>query len=349
MKTSRTYAAIPPGETIKEQLELRQMTQKEFAIRMNLSEKHISHLINGLVELTPDVAFRLEMVLGLPASFWNQLEATYRENLAKVDEENSIDSDIEIMEKIPYSELVRNGWIRPATSKFEKVITLRQYFEVTSLSIIDDQKINKIACRRKSDSEKSHYSLLAWAQQAKLVARNRDVGKIDIRGLKEHIPEIRSMSKYTPDVFCGDLITLLSKYGISLVFLPHIGGSFLHGATFVDGKKIVIGLTVRGKYADIFWFSLFHELGHILEGHVFQEDGTTKSDEDDADAFARDILIPPSDYDHLRSIDCYSINELLQEANRIGVDVGILIGRLHNEEIIPHNALNSYRTKYTIS
>lgn len=82
------------------------------------------------------------------------------------------------------------------------------------------------------------------------------------------MPEIRSMTTMNPSDFCPKLIELLSNCGIALVFLPHIGGSFLHGATFYDGNKIVVGLTVRGKDADKFWFSLFHELGHILLGHI---------------------------------------------------------------------------------
>ena len=72
MKTikSRTIIATPPGYTIREQLGQRGMTQKEFAVRMDMSEKHISHLINGEVRLTPNTALRLELVLGLSASFW---------------------------------------------------------------------------------------------------------------------------------------------------------------------------------------------------------------------------------------------------------------------------------------
>ena len=67
MLSSRTYVAIPPGAPIKEQLADRGMSQKEFAIRMNLSEKHVSQLINGKVELTPEVANHLEMVFGITA------------------------------------------------------------------------------------------------------------------------------------------------------------------------------------------------------------------------------------------------------------------------------------------
>lgn len=48
---------------------------------MDMSEKHISKLINGEVQLTPDIAVRLEVVLGVPAQFWSKLEAIYREKL----------------------------------------------------------------------------------------------------------------------------------------------------------------------------------------------------------------------------------------------------------------------------
>ena len=78
MVRSRSYIATPPGATIKEQLNDRGMSQKEFAARMDMSEKHISKLINGDVQLTPETAVKLEMVLGVPAKFWNNLEAIYR-------------------------------------------------------------------------------------------------------------------------------------------------------------------------------------------------------------------------------------------------------------------------------
>lgn len=81
MIRSKSYIATPPGATIKEQLKDRGMSQKEFAAKMNLSEKHVSKLINGEVQLTPEVAVRLEIVLGVPAKFWTNLEAIYREKL----------------------------------------------------------------------------------------------------------------------------------------------------------------------------------------------------------------------------------------------------------------------------
>ena len=93
MVRSRSYIATPPGATIREQLKDRGMSQKEFAARMDLSEKRVSKLINGEVQLTPEVAVELETVLGIPARFWNNLEAIYREKLLKVEAENTMDED----------------------------------------------------------------------------------------------------------------------------------------------------------------------------------------------------------------------------------------------------------------
>lgn len=64
----------------------------------------------------------------------------------------------------------------------------------------------------------------------------------------------------------------------------------MHGAAFLDGKKIVVGMTARGKDADKFWFSLFHELAHIVIGHIGQLNGTTEDDEKKADMWPETSL-----------------------------------------------------------
>ena len=121
---SKKTIATPPGATIKEQLEDRGMTQKEFALRMDMSEKHISKLINGEVHLTPDVALRLEHVLGIPAEYWNNLEAIYQEKRARVQAENEMDTDIELAKAFPYSEMAKLGWVTTTRSAVEKVKNL---------------------------------------------------------------------------------------------------------------------------------------------------------------------------------------------------------------------------------
>ena len=273
MVRSRSFIATPPGATIKEQLNDRKMSQKEFAVRVDLSEKHVSKLINGDVQLTPEVAVRLEMVLGVPAKFWNNLEAIYREKLIKVEAENAMDADEALAKQLPYNEMSKFGWIPATRDSKEKVIYLRKFFEVVELSLLESNQITRIACRRLAVTEKSDLALMAWAQEAKIKARDITTAPINIKGLISLIPEIRKMTLLEPATFCPKLKVILADCGIALVFLPHLKGSFLQGASFMDGRKIVVGLTVRGKDADKFWFSLFHEIGHIILGHIGQLNG----------------------------------------------------------------------------
>ena len=334
---------------IKEQLNNRGMTQKEFAARMDMSEKHISKLINGEVQLTPETAVRLETVLDVPASFWNNLESIYREKLVKIAEENALDEDIQIARIFPYIDIAKLGWVPKTTIAKEKALNLRKYFEVYRLSLLENNMLSFIACRRISITKKSDLALLAWAQQAKRVGRNMDTKRINIEGLYNLIPLFRSMTIKDPSIFQSELSKVLADCGIALVLLPHIRGSFLHGATFIDGSKIVLGLTVRGRDADRFWFSFFHELGHVVLGHIGKPEGLSEEDEVEADKWARDNLIDAEAFNAFVNRGVFSVSSICEFSAAQGVAPGIVVGRMQSENIIKYNMFNSLKEKYELN
>ena len=348
MVRSRSFIATPPGATIKEQLNDRGMSQKEFAARMDMSEKHISKLINGDVQLTPETAVKLEMVLGVPAKFWNNLEAIYREKIIKAETENAMDADAEIAKRFPYSEMAKLGWVPETREANEKVINLRKYFEVVQLSLLGSDQITRIACRRLAITDKSDLALMAWAQEAKIKARGIQTAPINIKGLILAMPKIRKMTVLKPKEFCPKIKKYLAECGIALVFPPHLKGSFLQGASFMDGKKLVVGLTARGKDADKFWFSLFHELAHIALGHVGRPNGTSEEDEKAADKWSGDILIKSEDFEQFRINQDYSEQSVVQFAKDQGIAPGIVVGRMQLEGMIKYSMLNNLKEKYEI-
>ena len=349
MLHSKNNIAIPPGATIREQLEGRNMSQKEFAQRMDMSEKHISHLINGKVELTHETALRLESVLGIPAKFWNNMEALYREQKARVLEELALEQDEVIASKMPYFECAKLGWLPPTRKIIEKIHNLRKFFEVANLEVLEKMQIYAIAYRTAGANVKSDYAKAIWAQKARIEARSMRTDPINIRLLKDYIPQIRALTTLEPEVFCSKLESLLAQCGIALVFLPHIDGSFIHGAAFVEGNRIVLGLTVRGKYADMFWFSLFHELGHILYGHIAHNSVDDENNEIEADDFAKNVLIPPEKYDTYVERRDFSKSEILCFSNMISVAPGIVLGRLQKEGHIPFSYHHELKVKYEYS
>lgn len=159
---------------------------------------------------------------------------------------------------------------------------------------------------------KSDFALLAWAQEVK----------------------IKSM---------------LAECGIALIFLLHLKRSFLQRAFFMDGNKIVVGLTARGKDADKFWFSLFHELAYIILGHIGQVNGTTDEDENDANNWSRDILIPFDEFEKFLNNNTFSVSSVRTFANKQDIAPDIVVGRLQNEGFIKHSMLNDLKDLYKIA
>lgn len=73
----------PPGDTLLETLEERNLPIADFAERMNEPLKAIQEIIVGEALITPELALKLEQVLNIPATFWNNRERNYRESLAR--------------------------------------------------------------------------------------------------------------------------------------------------------------------------------------------------------------------------------------------------------------------------
>ena len=79
--------AIPPGEILLETLDARGMTRKELATCIGLPEKHVTAVLEGDAPITPRLAWQFEKVLGVPESFWNNLEKNYKDALARLEQE----------------------------------------------------------------------------------------------------------------------------------------------------------------------------------------------------------------------------------------------------------------------
>ncbi len=139
--------------------------------------------------------------------------------------------------------------------------------------------------------------------------------------------------------------------GVILVILPNLSGSKINGATKKIGKNIMLMVNDRRFYSDTFWFTLFHEIGHIINGDFgvsFEKE--TGEIEEIADKYAEDNLIPPQQYQEFLDKKQYDIQSIKKFASRINRDPGIVLGRLQNDGIISYDnwELNSLRHKYRV-
>ena len=261
---SKTFTAVPPGMTIKEVLEDHHMTQKELAVRLGLSEKHISKLINGEVPLTQDVAIRLERVLDIEASFWNGLEAAYREAILKVEYENSIDEEINFAKPFGYAKLARLGIVPETKKAAEQVNNLQKFFEVASLKHVANEMVMPLVYENIKDMEPDKKSAIyTLVQITKGRARFVEVNPYDAELLEKFIPKIKDLSSEPLITVKEPLKDMLAACGVIIVYLPIIDNITSTCITYSKGNSIVLGIPTEDS--DAFWTLLGEALHNLLE------------------------------------------------------------------------------------
>ncbi len=261
---SKTFTAVPPGMTIKEVLEDHHMTQKELAVRLGLSEKHISKLINGEVPLTQDVAIRLERVLDIEASFWNGLEAAYREAILKVEYENSIDEEINFAKPFGYAKLARLGIVPETKKPAEQVNNLQKFFEVASLKNVANDMVMPLVYENIKDMEPDKKSAIyTLVQITKGRARFVEVNPYDAELLEKFIPKIKDLSSEPLITVKEPLKDMLAACGVIIVYLPIIDNITSTCITYSKGNSIVLGIPTEDS--DAFWTLLGEALHNLLE------------------------------------------------------------------------------------
>lgn len=346
--------AIPPGEYLEEVLSELGLQQSELARRMGRPPQLVNEIIKGEKTITPETSIQLEAVLGVPAYFWGNLESEYRLIKANQAEVENITSEIPLLDKFPYIELSKLELVEKTRDSLKKVNNLRRFFGVASLSNLEGIKEYSPAFRQSTRNEISHESLASWLRAGSIIARKIECSAYNKDILKSKLDEIKSLTKEEDaNIFLPKLKLVLQDCGIALVVIPHFKKTQTTGATFWLSKdKAVLMMSLRGSWADIFWFSLFHELGHILlhdKRHTFLENGVSnpewKKQEDEADDFAQKTLIPSIEFKEFISSCDFSYFAISAFAEKIGVPAGVVTGRLQHEKILPHT-IHTGRIRY---
>lgn len=346
--------AIHPGRTVERMLDELGMTQKQLAERTGLSEKHISQIVNGEASITADTALLFANAIGGTESFWSNLDKNYRATLARIEQAKRLEQEQELLAGFPYTQLATLGRVGKTNDKSEKVFNLWQFFGVNSLVQISTTEA--VAYRRGYVADIKQGSLAAWLRCGELDAIPflTSAPEYDASKLKDVLLQIRKITAEMPDNFFKKTQDLLASAGVGLVAAAHITGTKASGATrWINGRP-VIQLSAYGKDADRMWFTLFHEIGHVLkhgkrEQFISFTSGVKSPDEQEADAFAAETLLPSSAYSRFLMTGDFSESSIRNFANQQNVHTGIVVGRLKNDRILPFSAMHHLHGKIKVN
>ena len=352
-----------PGKTIDALLRANSMTRKELAARTTVSEKHISTLISGERNITHSFARKLGYVFdGYDAKRWMQLQNEYDSAELDKKERNSItDDEFGVMKHLDevISYFVRKGLLDLTESKADRVIRLRSLLKISDLTLMPDVSYNAAyRAQLTSNAMVDPYVLFAWQSICEMETRDIPAGAdLDVSQLKEKLLTIRSLMFGSINDGVQKLQGIMSGCGIRFKVVRNFRGAPVQG--FIKSisndatkkRELILCLTLRGARADTFWFTLFHEIAHVINGDYKAKfvDFASESSEAEAkaDSFARDFLIPPKEYlAFIREHRIPGWTDIEKFARKIEVQPFIVLGRLQKDQILDWSDYAGCVSKY---
>lgn len=339
--------AFHPGETLAEKLEEINMGPKEFAIRTGKPEKTINAVLKGESAITSDMAILFEDVLQIPARFWLKQQYEYDEYIARQKRQSVIELAKDWAAAFPYAEMAKLGWIIPTRKVEEKVVHLFKYFGLSSSEAWEEyfyKQQLKVAFRISLHNTKNPHALSAWIRQGELQANSMEAPAFDKQLLLEQLPKIKKVMAIHPQDFFVQLQQLCLKAGVKIIYTPCVKQAPISGATRWINNHPVIQLTGRYNQNDRFWFTFFHEVGHVLlhgKKEIFLEDieysDYDKQKEQEANDFAVKWTFSEEQENEVLKNEDLTEREIVEFAKKFNTHPAIIIGRLQKKEIIHYS------------
>jgi HTH-type transcriptional regulator/antitoxin HigA len=343
----------PPGETIADLLEDQAMTQTELADRLGVSLKHLNQVIKGNASISAELALGLERVFSVPAHFWLSREAIFRAHKVRMDESPNLKKALDWAERFPLKELQKRELIPRGLGDEDLVVALLQFLGIASPR---QWKSPVVAYRKSQRLESDDYALAAWLRAGELEAKDIACDQFSAESFRDVLEQVRGLTRLPATEWQTKLADLCASAGVAVAIVEHFKAARVNGATrWLSPNKALIQLSIRYRWEDIFWFTFFHEAGHVLlhqKKEVFVEldkrpsaksaDPKLLALEGEADRFAARILIPQRFESRLPTMQ---ISDVPTFAEHLGIAPAVVIGRLQHEGFIHFNQGNQLRRR----
>lgn len=342
--------ASPPGDTISDILRERDISDIEFARQIEQTSQDANNLLQGRSTITIAIARKLEQVLGGSVEFWIARDFQYRQDVARLHV-----TEEKWLSELPVGDMIKFGWLKPVPLPSEEVSACLRFFDVPDVRAWGEKyrSLQQMAAFRTSPSFDSRpAAVAAWLRRAEIEADGIKCNTWDAERFARSLSEIRSLTREkNPDRFIPELKNCSAESGVAVVVLRAPSGCRASGATrFLSSNKALLQLSFRYLTDDHFWFTFFHEAGHLLlhgDRGFFLEGADTPStvQEEEANEFAAGTLVPP-DFQLAFSKLRPDSRALIRFAMRIGISPGIVVGQLQHIGKLRRNQLNGLKRRY---
>jgi len=341
--------ASPPGATISDILEDRGYSLREFAKGINDSVENAEKLLNGTISINSKIANNLADLFGISADFWLSREMQFRQSTQR------LSSNKEWVQDFPFTDMADYGWVKPEHDLNDKIASCLEFFGVPTVTDWYEkyEGASKLAAFRTSKAFSSdEAAVLAWLRKGEIDGSSMQTNSWDRKKFNTALSKIRSLTrKKSPSIFLPELQNICAECGVAVVIARAPSGCRASGASrFIQPNKALLMLSFRHLSDDHFWFTFFHEAGHLIlhdSKSLFLEGGNLCSgkEEDEANEFASNLLVPPEHKDSMKSLPV-DAKAVMRFARSIGISPGIVVGQLQHSKILTHRQLNHLKVRY---
>lgn len=346
-----------PGQYIKDFLEDRDWSQEELAELIDLSPKQLSQIINDKVRITIETARLLAKAFETSAELWINLDTQYRLSIdSDSKKEHATERKLKIIKRMPASEILKKGWFpgEKTAEGYENLYRSIWSTDPDDTSVYEKSRHTYCARQKKDTSEYTDNYTLTWKKVAEIKSKSIEVSKYDKKKLEDIACRY---SRYTyMEKGIARFVADLNEAGIKFFVLSHVSKTYLDGACFFQEDNPVIVYTGRYDRVDNFWFTLAHEIAHVLlhldkkKCNAFLDDMVDHADGDDrekeADAKAEEMLRVDEILQKAQPyLNYFSEVKLKEIADELQIEESVILGVLQYKGHVDYRKLNKYKKK----
>jgi HTH-type transcriptional regulator/antitoxin HigA len=364
IKNLKAAKKFGPGYFIKEQMEIRGWVQEELADVLGLSPKHLNSILLDKQPLNIENAKKLASAFNTSPQYWLNLDNDYRLWLEQEKREQTavVEAKAAIYSRMPVRDMMKKGWLQPTRDIKELTGEVKRFWGISSLDFTFLEEAVLPLCKKSEAYNQFNASYAAtWYQMAKAYSRSFKITAYNKTALENLY---KNMIGYTTLANGIKLfIKELNVCGVTFFVLPHLEKTYLDGAAFLlDGKPVIV-YTARYKRIDNFWFTVAHEIAHVLK-HLNEKtpfvlddlrEQTTDKQEEEANKLAAKHLKHTEILNFLEpNINYLTVAKVEECSAKYNVHPAIIIGALafnqklsyRNQSLFNENVLELIPSQY---
>lgn len=341
-----------PAEFLQDVIEDMEMSQSEFANRIGITAKQLSLILSQQANITIDISIKLSKLLGTSSEYWMNLQNAYDKYMIEINSEQVIEKEKQILKEIDNNFLIqcnvyeKNDLIETKINKLRLALPISNLANLTKLDLYAN-------CRTSTNIEMIQKNVICrnvWISLGLSRSKEIDCNLYNENLLLDAIDKIRQKNREKIEDIFEKIKMELASCGVKVVFMKYLKNSNTSGVVkWVDNKAILV-ISDRNKTIDQFWFTLFHELKHVLQKRTrnIVISGEQNDLEDEANDFAANILIPKEQYLKFLKKSDFTKNSIINFSENINVHTSILVGRLQRDGILEYTKYREFFETYEL-